>query len=94
MDELPSICNRCFAQLLPGRAELYVVRIEAFADPSPPVISDDDLKRDLKIEIQRLMNSLKTVSAQEAMDQVYRRLTIVLCTPCYQEWIENPTGNR
>jgi hypothetical protein len=32
------------------------------------------------------------VTAQEALDQVYRRLVIHLCGPCYRNWIENPTG--
>jgi hypothetical protein len=26
------------------------------------------------------------------MDQVYRRLVLYLCAPCYRVWIENPTG--
>jgi len=26
------------------------------------------------------------------MDQVYRRLVLYLCGPCYREWIEKPTG--
>jgi len=92
MNDSPTICHRCFAELTPGRSELYVVRIEAFADPSPPVITDEDLKRDLKQEIQRLMDSLRTISAQEAMDQVYRRVTLVLCNACYRTWIEDPTA--
>lgn len=94
MNDTPTLCHRCLAELTPGRSELYVVRIEAVADPSPPVITDEDLSRDLDAEINRLVNSLKHISPQEAMDQVYRRVTIVLCNACYQEWIENPAGCR
>jgi hypothetical protein len=32
------------------------------------------------------------VSGQEAMDQVYRRVTVYLCGPCYRRWIENPVA--
>jgi hypothetical protein len=32
------------------------------------------------------------VSEQEALDQVYRRLVLYLCGPCYRVWIEDPTG--
>jgi hypothetical protein len=32
------------------------------------------------------------LSAQEAMDQVYRRLTIHLCATCFRSWIESPAG--
>jgi hypothetical protein len=35
---------------------------------------------------------MKDVSEREALDQVYRRLTIHLCTACYRQWIENPAG--
>jgi hypothetical protein len=32
------------------------------------------------------------MSEREAMDQVFRRLTVFLCNRCYQDWIENPAG--
>ena len=35
----------------------------------------------------------KRLSEQEMMDQVYRKLTISLCTACYARWIENPAGD-
>ncbi len=84
------LCHRCGVEVHPGRAEFYVVRIEAFADPTPPEITDEDLKRDLRTEIERLAEQLDALSEQEAMDQVYRRLVICLCTRCYNQWIENP----
>jgi hypothetical protein len=92
MDETPLVCSRCSAELRPGRGELYVVRIEAFADPSPPDLTSEDLMRDLRGEIDRLIRSLDRLSPQEAMDQVYRRLTIFLCNACYRAWIESPAG--
>jgi len=77
--------------LSPGRAELYIVRIEAFADPTV-TITEEDLQRDIRAEIKRLVETMSHLSEQEAMDQVYRKLTIYLCNACYREWIENPTG--
>ena len=91
-DELPLCCDRCAAPLTPGEGTFYVVRIEAFADPTPPSFSVDDLMRDARAEIQRLAKELGDLSAQEAMDQVYRRLVLYLCGPCYRQWIEKPTG--
>jgi len=91
-DELPLSCDRCAAALTPGQGSFYVVRIEAFADPSPPSFSPDDLMRDAQAEIQRLVDEMEDLSPQEAMDQVYRRLVLYLCGPCYRLWIENPTG--
>ena len=34
-DDAPVLCHRCGALLTPGTDDLYVVRIEAFADPTP-----------------------------------------------------------
>ena len=90
MDDLPLVCHQCGVELQPGQGSFYVVRIEAFADPTPPTISLEDLHRDIKAQIDQLVRELSALSDQELMDQVYRRLTIYLCTPCYRQWIENP----
>ncbi len=92
MDESPLFCQRCAALLEPGRGEFYVVRIVALADPTPPNITPEDRDRDIAGEINRLIESLRGLSSQEALDQVYRALTLHLCNACYQQWIENPTG--
>jgi hypothetical protein len=67
-----------------------VVRIEAVADPSPPRFSEEDLKHDPRVEIERLFRQMSGLSEQELMDQVYRRLLLHLCGPCYRQWIEDP----
>jgi hypothetical protein len=92
MNEVPLFCERCGAQLEPGTGAFYVVRIEAFADPTPPRITAEDLQRDIAAAIERLLASMRDLSAQEAMDQVYRKMTLYLCTACYQRWIERPVG--
>ena len=88
----PLFCDHCQAVLEPGSGKFYVVRIEALCDPTPPVFTEEDLRRDPKEEMQRIVEDLRGVSEQEAIDQVHRRLTLFLCGPCYREWIENPTG--
>lgn len=88
----PTFCDKCRAELTPGKGSFYVVRIEAFADPTPPQFSEEDLRRNTRAEIERLMSQMRELSEREAMDQVYRRLTLYLCGPCYCRWIENPTG--
>ena len=94
MNELPLFCDRCAAELEPGRGQFYVVKIEALADPTPPNITKEDLSRDIAGEIDRLSDAMRDMSSQEALDQVYRRLTVYLCDACYQLWIENPTGGQ
>jgi len=85
-------CHRCGAHLEPGRSDFYVVRIEAFADPTPPHIEPGELDVDYGAEFARLIEQMEGMSEQELMDQVHRRLTIHLCGPCYRRWIENPAG--
>jgi hypothetical protein len=92
MDESPLFCHRCAVELTPGRGDFFVIKIEAVADPTPPTITKEDLERDNAGEIDRLAEAMAGLSEQEALDQVYRRLTIHLCDACYRRWIENPTG--
>jgi hypothetical protein len=75
--------------LQPGSGDFYRVTIEAVADPT---FSAVDQGTDLRQEIERLLARLEGVTEQEALDQVYRRLVLFLCGPCYRRWIENPTG--
>jgi hypothetical protein len=89
-DEMPLLCARCGAELWPGSGDFYLVRIEAMADPSPPRFSQDDLKQDPRAEIERLFSQMSGLSEQELIDQVYRRLVLYLCGPCYRQWIEDP----
>lgn len=86
----PLSCARCGRELVPGKGDFYVVRIEAVADPSPPCFSDEDLQRDPKAEIERLLKQMAGLSEQDLLDQVYRRLVVHLCGPCYRQWIEDP----
>jgi hypothetical protein len=90
----PLFCDRCCRQLTPGNGDFYVVRIEAVADPTPPTFDEQDVTRNAGREINRLVAEMEDLSAQEALDQVYRRLIIYLCAPCYRHWIEDPTGDR
>ena len=93
-DDGPIFCARCTVELTPGRGDFFVVRIEAVADPTPPNIAGEDLNRDHQQEIDRLLDQMRQLSAQEALDQVCRRLILTLCGPCYREWIEDPTGGE
>jgi hypothetical protein len=62
----------------------------AVADPYPPVFTEEDLSMDVGAEIRRLIKQLSGVDAQEARDQVYRRVVFHLCAACYKGWIEDP----
>ena len=91
-DEQVILCHRCGRELHPGEGNFYVVAILAVADAAPPVITDEDLRRDLDQEMRRLIALAAGRGVGELMDQVYRRMTLHLCAPCYEGWIEDPAG--
>ena len=91
-NDAPIFCHRCALQLSPGDGRTYIVHIEAMADPTPPIIKQEDLDQDFDKEAQILGEQLSGLSQQELADQVHRRLTLSLCISCYEQWIENPTG--
>jgi hypothetical protein len=87
------ICARCSDVLKTGDGSFFVVKIEAFADPSGPVVeSRQPTAKELRRQLETLVKQMHDVSPHEAMDQVFRRLTLHLCKSCYQIWIENPAG--
>ena len=95
MDDSPDVslfCHRCGCQLTPGKGNFYVARIEAFADPTPPDFDECELPQDIGAEIDKLIEKMSGMSEQELMDQVHRRMTIHLCQPCYERWIDNPAA--
>lgn len=89
-DVEPLFCARCAAALEPGAGTYYRVAIEAVADPGPVIADASQSAADLRLQIEELLARLENVSEREALDQVYRRLTIYLCGACFQGWIENP----
>ena len=86
-------CRRCGTELTPGQGDFYVVRLEAFADPFPPVISDEDFEKDHRETMRELTEQMSGLSPREAMDSVHRRMSFFLCAACYRPWIEEPTGS-
>ena len=91
-EDHPLFCCRCGCQLTPGRGDFYVVRIEAFADPSPPTEAGCPAPFDPGEEIDGLIRQMEGMSERELLDQVHRYMTIHLCGECYRSWIENPAG--
>lgn len=85
-------CARCATLLHPGAGDFYQITIEAVADPSPPIFPGADDPKEIRRRIETLLAGMADVTAQEALDQVYRRMVLQLCTPCYRAWIENPAG--
>ena len=61
----PLLCPRCQREVHPGRGDYYLVRIDAVADPEPPVITDEDLDLDVGAEIERLILRTEGLDEQQ-----------------------------
>ena len=85
-------CHRCSMEVHPGRGDYYLVRIDAVADPQPPIITQEDLDQDVGAEIERLIRRMKSMSEQQLEHQVFRQKAIYLCVRCFNGWIENPVS--
>jgi hypothetical protein len=82
-------CARCSAELIPGDGNHFVVTIEAVADPATAPLESRSAQ-ELRAEIERVLEQLQGVSEREALDQVYRRVVLYFCRPCFSIWIEDP----
>ena len=85
-------CKRCSKEVHPGRGDYYLVRIDAVADPQPPIITQEDLDQDVGAEIERLIRRMKSMSELQLERQVFRRKAIYLCVRCFNHWIETPVS--
>lgn len=85
------ICDLCGASVPPHAH--YVVRIDVFADPSMPVLSEEELaETNFDEKLAELVEQMKHMSAEELQDQVHRRFEYRLCRACQMRFIVNPLG--
>ena len=86
-----SRCDLCDAPLPPHG--FYVVRIDVFADPSvPPVTSEELEETDFGQSMEKLIEQMKHLTADDLQDQVHRRFEFRLCGGCQRGFLANPLG--
>ena len=66
-------CERCSKEVHPGRGDYYLIRIDAVADPQPPIFTQEDLDQDVRAEIERLIRLMKSMSEQQLERHVFRQ---------------------
>lgn len=87
---MDTLCQGC-GRIVSKKALTYRLRLELFASPEPPDLSDADLAGDLRAEWDALLGTLEQLSdeqAQEAIDQVHEQYEFVLCPTCRRLWHE------
>jgi hypothetical protein len=87
----PVLCDAC-GRTIPPHAG-YVVRIDVFADPAIPAVSQEEVEAlDFEKTLGQLIEETKHLSAEELQDQVHRRFEYTLCRPCQVRFLANPLG--
>ena len=85
-------CDACGDGLLIDADVRYLVRIEVFAAYDPMELSREDLARDHRSEMARLIEDMRHMDPQELEDQVYKKLQFDLCPKCQRIYLRDPLG--
>jgi len=85
-----SICDLCGKELQKDSELRYEVKIEIKAAYDPLNVTDQDLAKDFRQEIAKVLQQLQGLSIVEAQDQVYRLFHFDLCPACQREYVRNP----
>lgn len=91
MDRLT--CDRCGAGLLLDAPVRYEVRIEVKSAYDPLEITTEDLA-DASKKLREAVDAVRGLTAEEAMDEVYREFRFDLCRTCQKQFIKAPLGPR
>jgi len=86
-------CDRCGAGLLLDAPVRYEVRIEVKSAYDPLEITTEDLA-DASKKLREAVDAVRGLTAEEAMDEVYREFRFDLCRTCQKQFIKAPLGPR
>ena len=89
------LCDRCLKELISGRGEFYEIAIDARVDATPPILDSPPLDREeMDEQWGKVIEQLESISQVDAENQVHCRRRILLCSPCFQVWIDDPAGGN
>ncbi|HNY27562.1 MAG TPA: hypothetical protein PLA90_14875 [Candidatus Sumerlaeota bacterium] len=78
---MKQICESCGKTI--AKPEIaFRLKVEMYADPSPPEFTTEDLERDAGAELRELYEQLSGVDPQEAEDEVHESYLFTLCGAC------------
>lgn len=87
-------CDSCGRELLTDNDVRYEVSIEVKAAYDPLKLSAEDLEKDYRTEIAKLLRQLEGLSTTEAQNQVYRVFDFDLCLACQRRYIRSLLSGR
>jgi hypothetical protein len=89
-----STCDSCGRELSTDSEVRYGVSIEVKAAYDPLEVSAEDLEKDYRTEIAKVLRQLEGLSTTEAQNQVYRVFNFDLCLACQRRYIRSLFSGR
>lgn len=83
-------CDVCGKALLVDQPVRYEVRIEVYAAYDPLELTPDDLTRDHRAAIRRLLARMEAMDPQELEDSVHKAFRFDLCPACQRRYLRDP----
>jgi hypothetical protein len=83
------ICDRCGRPIFKGEIR-YIARMELYAAPDPIEITLEDLMKDQREEMRKLIERTEGMTEDDLMQDVYVELKFDLCRACQRALLANP----
>ncbi|PYJ80855.1 MAG: hypothetical protein DME22_22990 [Verrucomicrobia bacterium] len=83
------ICDRCGRPIEQGKLR-YIAKIQVFAAADPLEITLEDLLRDTRREIDRLLQQCEELTEEELMRDVFVKFEFDLCRTCQKAYVTDP----
>jgi hypothetical protein len=78
---MKQVCESCGRTIEEPQVAFHM-KIELFADPSPPEITPEDLERDFDQEMREIIKEMEATDPRDAEDEVYEAYLFTLCAAC------------
>jgi hypothetical protein len=78
---MKQICEAC-GKTIEKPDLAFRMKIELFADPTPPEFTREDLEIDVADEMRRLIEEFESINPREAEEEVYEAYLFTLCAAC------------
>jgi hypothetical protein len=78
---MKQICESC-GGVIEKPEEAFRMKIEIFADPTPPEFTQEDLERDYEAEMRALFEQMENMDPKEVEDEVHEAYLFTLCAAC------------
>lgn len=85
-------CDRCGRGLLTDADVRYVVKLEITSAYDPMEVTPADLEGDHEAEIQKLMEQLEDLDAEDVENSVHWSKQFDVCATCQRALLRDPLG--